>query len=88
MDDERCSGWANWETWNAFNWMTQGDGDQEAWERRARATDPEEFAEALRLHFEVGVKKIQNESSWFTDVMLRALWRVDWVEIAEHFAAD
>ena len=88
MGDERYNGWTNWETWDAFNWMTADDGAQEMWERRARAADPGEFAEALRLHFEAGVEKIQPEASWFADVMLRAVQRVDWVEIAEHFTEE
>ena len=81
-------GWDSWETWNAFNWMTEGDGAQERWAARARGVEAEQFAELLRLHFESHVDRMHPEASWFSDALYRSLGRVNWRQLAEHFTGD
>ena len=83
-----CNGWRSWPTWNCYMWMTGTEDAMDMWTRRARGLDADEFAQLLRLHFEAGVEKIQPEASWFADVMLRAVQRVNWQEIAEHFTDE
>ena len=39
---DECNGWTNWDTWNAYNWLTESEG---MYNSAKRTTGPVELRE-------------------------------------------
>ena len=77
------NGWANWETWNAFNWLTNDEGSARRCEGMAEDLEPAAMAEALEEMLSAPVEDMP--PSWHTDCVLQALSAVNWHELANAF---
>ena len=76
------SGWTNWETWNANNWITNDPATDEHGRGLARSTEDEyEAGELLRQWYEDQAPELDTVS-WFSDAISMALHTVDWRELA------
>ena len=77
------NGWKNWETWNAFTWLSNDEGTQRRCESLDRELELGDAAQALRDMLTEPVDDMG--PSWHTDVLLHALSAVDWIELAMGF---
>ena len=78
------NGWANWETWNAFNWLTNDESTARRCEDLSVELEVPQLAEALEEMLSAPVEDMP--PSWHTDCVLQALTQVDWHELARGFA--
>lgn len=85
MNDEGYNGWANWETWDLFIWLTNDQATDQAARRIARRwSKPIKAAEALAA-WVADSNPLKNENSWYSDVVAMSISRVDFLELAEAF---
>lgn len=78
------NGWANWETWNLYNWISSDEGTYEAARDVVRgAEDP-----ADALHQWIYDSMPELPASWYLDAILAAITAVDWREAAHALLED
>ena len=85
---EEYNGWRNYETWVVNLWLTNDEVSYNYLYDLARETPNKgELAEILKDDTEDRYYDLQDNSEvpgMFQDLLLRAINRVDWIEIAEH----
>jgi len=99
MEDKKCNGWTNYETWNVNLWI--GEGSSDYWSEIAsevycesEADTSFSRAERATLDFSDRLKSEIEESlpdlgaSMAADLLGAAMSEVNWYEIAEHFIED
>lgn len=99
MEDKKCNGWTNYETWCVNLWI--GEGSSDYWNEIALEVYSESEAdtcfsrvERATLDFSDKLKDEIEESlpelgaSMAADLLGAAMSEVNWYEIAEHFIED
>jgi hypothetical protein len=77
----KYNGWANWQTWNAYNWITSYEGEYRiAFNIAKRAANEDGAAAALREWYEGFMPTLP--PSWWSDALQDAFDRIDFHEVA------
>lgn len=81
------NGWANYETWNIALHLNGDQGSHEYWAERAAEFDcVEELADELQYQHEETF--LLEKTGFQKDLLLNAMGKVDWVEIAQIYIDD
>jgi len=95
MENERCNGYSNRETWAANLWIANDEGSCNYWNGAAEeiAEDAKDKDDAiytlekrLQEEHEEGMPELTN--GIYSDLLAGALGRVNWMEIAEGLLED
>lgn len=81
------NGWKNWETWEAYNWLSSCQGAWEFWcEVLREADDP---AESLKQALEEEMVEVMGEGpSLWHGLLQTAFERIDFKELADAFLEE
>ena len=81
------NGWVNYETWATYSWMSSDEWSHHALTSIARSTpDPHTIAERLRDFLRELMPDLSG--TLWSDLLLTAFDRIDWLEVAEAFMED
>ncbi len=89
---EEYNGWRNYETWVVNLWLTNDEVSYNSLYDLAKET-PDKFAlsQILRVDTEERFYDLRDNSvneieipGMFQDLLMKAIGRVDWLEVAEH----
>jgi hypothetical protein len=87
MNESKCHGWSNWETWLANEWLTADEESQEKLEDLANDSNLEDWEKSDTLK-----DWIESESpasnGLFADFIDEHLKRIDWEEIIENHTEE
>jgi len=95
MNEEKYNGWTNYETWAAYIWMTSEEGTYKAWTQEARAAKEEAgdklaargiLAERMQEAIEENAPDLP--ASLYSDLLGRAIGRIDFLEVAAAFLEE
>ncbi len=83
--NEGYNGWANKETWLVYLWLTNEQASDSLWRGIGRELgDAYRLADVLCRELEDGASIICPSAGLYTDLLITALGRVVWDEIARH----
>jgi hypothetical protein len=93
--DETYNGWTNKATWLVKLWIDNDQGEQESWHAVARVAvnngGPYALSELLKDHYENSAEDllpIDQQASFWADLLNWALASVDWAAIARALIED
>ena len=79
--NEKYNGWTNWETWDAYLWMTNDEGGYNWFESVAKkAADVDEAADAIKEGL-LDQAPLDNANLW-TDFLSHEIDKINFEEIA------
>lgn len=84
--DEKYNGWANKETWCVHLWLANDPGSDDEYRRIATSyADVHRAADAIEHRVRDDAPGLPDIPGMYSELMSKALSRVDWVEIAKAF---
>ena len=77
------NGWSNWETWNAYNWLTSDENTVREMEGLAERMERDQAAEIIEER--LGSPLEEWPSGLYKDMVTASLSQVDYRELAQAF---
>ena len=77
------NGWTNWETWNAYNWLTSDENTVREMEGLAERMDRNRAAEVIEERLALPLEEWP--SGFYKDVVTASLDLIDYRELARAF---
>lgn len=80
MSDETHNGWTNYETWAAYNWLSNDEESYRECRRLCRFCSDYESAENLRRYVVEGLPDLENGLA--ADLLNASVSEINWSELA------
>ena len=77
------NGWTNYETWNAYNWLTSDESTVREMERLAESKDQDDAASLIE--YQLGAPLEEWPSGLYKDLVTASLGLINYRELAQAF---
>jgi hypothetical protein len=80
------NGWANYETWLTYLWLSNDQGTDALCHELVTSTDSPAQAEKSLKEFVEDSSPLIGQSNLYVDLLTAALSKIDWQELVNRFA--
>lgn len=86
MTDEKYNGWATYETWCAYIWLTDNESDDRFMRELAADGDENEAAERIKESLaDQAMEELGHRNTLWADLLNAALSEIDYLDLARAF---